>query len=106
MRIGQVVALATVALIATACSAWQFTPPTTEICFPPTTPVPPTPAVVTSATPSGWAPVAYGNVQVSVPETYEAVYMASGPCRVVAEIKSGDEPSPDSSPQWDQGNSR
>jgi hypothetical protein len=80
MRTGRLVALVTVALIATACSAGQYVPPTTQLGFPPTTSVPPIPAVVTSATPSGWVPVAYGNVEVSVPPTFSVLYPGWNDC--------------------------
>ena len=47
MRTGRFVVLAVVALVATACSAGQYVPPTTETGLPPTTTsVPPIPAVV------------------------------------------------------------
>jgi hypothetical protein len=84
MRMGHVVALATVALIATACSAGQYIPPTTEAGLPPTTSVPPIPAVVTSATPSGWVPVAYGDAQVSVPPTFSVFYPGWPSCGTAA----------------------
>jgi len=86
MRMGHVVVVATVAVIATACSAGQFVPPTTQIGFPPpsqsTTSVPPIPAVVTSATPSGWVPVAYGDAQVSVPVSFSVFYPGENPCEL------------------------
>lgn len=77
---GQVAALATVIIVAAACSTGQYIPPTTQAGFLPTTSVPPIPAVVTPATPSGWVPVAYGNVQVSVPPKFSVLYPGWNAC--------------------------
>ena len=84
MRTGRFVLLVTVALIATACSAGQFVPPTTETGISPTTSVHPIPAVVTSTTPSGWVPVAFGNTQVSVPSSFSILHPGWDACGAVS----------------------
>jgi hypothetical protein len=77
----RVSALLMVILVAAACTSTQTAPTTTLHQVPPsshpTSTVPPIPAVMTSATPVGWVPVAQGDAQVSVPANWTLFYTIS-----------------------------
>jgi len=77
MRTWRIIACSSVALVVAACSTAQMTPATTLNGLPPSKPIP---AVVTSATPAGWVPVAYGDAQVSVPASFSVYYSPSFGC--------------------------
>jgi hypothetical protein len=84
VRSRQVVCLIAMALLGAACTSGAAIPTTTSGPVTSTT-VPehpaPTIAVDLSVTPAGWVPVAYGDVQISVPADWIAVYGAP-PCSV------------------------
>jgi len=77
----RVLAFMTLAGILTSCGIGQSVPPTTQTGVTTTTlPTQPTPVVDLSATPRGWVPIAFGDAQLSVPESWFALYGAP-PCR-------------------------
>ncbi len=67
--------LVVLTLVLAACTSSQtvFTTTTTTVVT-----TKPLPAVDLSATPGGWIPVAYGDVQISVPSTWWVLYNSSG----------------------------
>jgi hypothetical protein len=64
-------AMVVMALTLSACTSSQTVVPTTTTTVATTQPLP---AVDLSATPAGWVPVAYGDVQVSVPASFYVYY--------------------------------